>query len=770
MSSVPNGSPVGHGVQVVTLGSGKQHYQVDVEALRSILLRDDVRDRSVVVVSVAGAYRGGKSFILDFFLRYLNASRSSQQVGDWLGKEDQPLEGFHWRGGGDRDTTGIHLWSEPILTTLERTGEKVAVLLMDTQGTFDTESTIAENSTIFALSTLISSVQIYNLSGNIKEDDLQHLQLFTEYGRLACDGDGKAFQTLMFLVRDWMNDYEQAHGFAGGKELLDKRLESRSNQKPQLREVREHIRSCFDDVKCFLMPHPGLDVGRQTFNGSLKDLTEKFRLALLELVPSLFDPRKLSVKMINGDRVRAKDLLDYFQRYVDIFNSDEMPEAVTIFKATADACLNAAVREARELYESRMEQRCVRADVSVTRRALRDCHGQAMQAAIEQYDGKKKLGAPEDIVEHLNKLTKELEACLSLYTWNNDAKVRDTLANAKKAYEDTISGVCEVQAYLCLHPLDLKALNDEATSAALTQFDSGRDVAADEEDDERTGLMLTLDGLYEHLCNINAQNNRSAVMEAREQYVTSMKLRVDVAGTSSDLLASNHQKAANSAAEHFLNKRNRPSNYDEDEYMESLTEEMETCFLDFEKLNLNSNRMAMQVAEYKYNNYIASAWGPQTCCFHPRALANLHRDAKQAAVRQFLANRTDSENDDFGKKLEGILEDRYKELVRVNEFNNNQALEQAFTVYTTKMDKHSQPSLVSIFIAPFIVKLLAGLPLFHTKSRRAAISEFMSKRRGEDFGDDEYYDRLLSKMDAAYQNYRSPLLAIMRELGLPVDN
>lgn len=91
-----------------------------------------------------------------------------------------------------------------------------------------------------------------------------------------------------------------------------------------------------------------------------------------------------------------------------------------------------------------------------------------------------------------------------------------------------------------------------------------------------------------------------------------------------------------------------------------------------------------------------------------------------------------------------ILDDRYTELVRVNEFNNNQALEQAFNVYTTKMDKHSQPSLVSIFIAPFIVKLLAGLPLFHTKSRRAAISEFMSKRRGEDFGDDEYYDRLLS--------------------------
>lgn len=54
------------------------------------------------------------------------------------------------------------------------------------------------------------------------------VQLFTEYGRLACDGDGKAFQTLTFLVRDWMSDYEHSHGFAGGKELLDRRLEVRS--------------------------------------------------------------------------------------------------------------------------------------------------------------------------------------------------------------------------------------------------------------------------------------------------------------------------------------------------------------------------------------------------------------------------------------------------------------------------------------------------------------------------------------------------------------
>lgn len=48
---------------------------------------------------------------------------------------------------------------------------------MDTQGTFDSESTVKDNATVFAFSTMLSSVQIYNLSQNIEEDDLQHLQV-----------------------------------------------------------------------------------------------------------------------------------------------------------------------------------------------------------------------------------------------------------------------------------------------------------------------------------------------------------------------------------------------------------------------------------------------------------------------------------------------------------------------------------------------------------------------------------------------------------------
>ncbi|KPJ17047.1 Atlastin [Papilio machaon] len=151
-------------------------FELDERSLTELLDSPDVRNRSVVLVAVAGAFRKGKSFLLDFFLRYLHHTYVlNSKDENWLGPEDEPLQGFGWRGGSERHTTGLLLWSQPFKATLEN-GEKVAIFLMDTQGTFDSESTVRDNATVFALSTMISSVLIYNLSQNIEEDELQHLQ------------------------------------------------------------------------------------------------------------------------------------------------------------------------------------------------------------------------------------------------------------------------------------------------------------------------------------------------------------------------------------------------------------------------------------------------------------------------------------------------------------------------------------------------------------------------------------------------------------------
>ncbi|CAF5195315.1 unnamed protein product, partial [Rotaria magnacalcarata] len=220
----------------------------------------------ISLVSIAGDFRKGKSFMLDFFLRYLRAKDHK----DWIGREDEPLKGFDWRGGATRHTTGMIMWSEPFLLSLP-TGEEIAVFLMDTQGTFDSNSTVFENAFIFALTLLVSSVTVYNIMHNLQEDNLQHLSFFAEYGVLAIDAyNTSPFQQLTFLVRDWQFEYETPYGFDGGEEVLSDRLRIRENQHHDLALVRSRLKQCFRKVNCFLMPHPGLKVtNRRDFDGRL---------------------------------------------------------------------------------------------------------------------------------------------------------------------------------------------------------------------------------------------------------------------------------------------------------------------------------------------------------------------------------------------------------------------------------------------------------------------------------------------------------------------
>jgi hypothetical protein len=46
-------------------------FVVDKEAFRDILCQSDLLDRKLVVFSIVGEYRRGKSFFLNFVMRYL---------------------------------------------------------------------------------------------------------------------------------------------------------------------------------------------------------------------------------------------------------------------------------------------------------------------------------------------------------------------------------------------------------------------------------------------------------------------------------------------------------------------------------------------------------------------------------------------------------------------------------------------------------------------------------------------------------------------------
>ncbi|XP_076165879.1 atlastin GTPase isoform X3 [Ptiloglossa arizonensis] len=408
----------------VVLAHTDHTFELNENALAEILLQPEIKDRSVVVVSVAGAFRKGKSFLLDFFLRYMDSQyNNNNQTDTWLGEEDEPLGGFSWKGGSERDTTGIIMWSK-VFPGILPSGEKVAVILMDTQGAFDSQSTVRDCATVFALSTMLSSVQIYNLSQNIQEDDLQHLQLFTEYGRLALEKSGSTpFQKLQFLVRDWSYPYEAEYGADGGKKILQRRLEISDKQHPELQSLRKHIKSCFSDISCFLMPHPGLNIATNpNFDGRLSEIQLEFKNQLKVLIPMLLAPENLVTKKINGQVVKAKDLLEYFKSYMKIYKGDELPEPKSMLVATAEANNLTAVAEAKDVYVRSMEIVCGGAKPFLATARLEMEHTRCVDKAISLFQNKRKMGGDEFSQTYMDKLVKDMDDAFLQFKAHNESK------------------------------------------------------------------------------------------------------------------------------------------------------------------------------------------------------------------------------------------------------------------------------------------------------------------------------------------------------------
>lgn len=59
-------------VQIVRTDEETGEFSLSIETLERLLLQEDVRDREVVVIAIAGGFRKGKSFLLNFFLKHLN--------------------------------------------------------------------------------------------------------------------------------------------------------------------------------------------------------------------------------------------------------------------------------------------------------------------------------------------------------------------------------------------------------------------------------------------------------------------------------------------------------------------------------------------------------------------------------------------------------------------------------------------------------------------------------------------------------------------------
>ncbi|XP_023244700.1 atlastin-1-like [Centruroides sculpturatus] len=391
---------IGQTGKPVLIAFAKNHkFELDENALKLILLRENVKDCPVEVISVSGAFRKGKSFLLNFILRYLQAKGSP----NWMGSDDAPLKGFEWCGGSERTTNGIFVWSEVFF--ISHNGKQVAVLLMDTQGTFDSNSTVRECATVFALSTMISSIQVKK---NIYVADDFKVQL-------------NSFMSYLFSPENI--ECKQINGREiTAKELIDY-FKIRNDQHPSLKDLRRQIYTCFKNIDCFLMPHPGLKVSTALeFDGCLKDVADDFKVQLNSFMSYLFSPENIECKQINGREITAKELIDYFKAYIKVYQNDDLPAPKTIFMATAEINNINAVHNAKKIYNDTMERICGGIQPYLNPRTLYLVHLEAKNKAIELFNNAYKMGGEEYSKSFCESLEKDIENLLQNYIVLNDSK------------------------------------------------------------------------------------------------------------------------------------------------------------------------------------------------------------------------------------------------------------------------------------------------------------------------------------------------------------
>ncbi|KAI6234639.1 GB1/RHD3-type G domain-containing protein [Aphelenchoides fujianensis] len=370
--------------------------------------------------------------------KYSQKEFHSKTELEWL-HEESLLEGFHWRSGAKRDTVGIWLWGEPILID-GANGERYAVVLMDTQGTFDpSASGYPASAAVFALSTLLSSVQCFNITDTINDETLMPFQFFTEYGKLAAAEAadlGTPFQHLYFIIRDFKTS--EAHpdfGQEAGELFLDQMLRTNDQQPAETREIRELLTDCFENCSCFLLPHPGQKVAEAEFFPRAH-IKPQFREEVKIMVQTLLSPRALVPKVVNGRDVTCKKLVEVIKEYAKIFDSHTFPQPRNVLNANVQLISTEYMQEAKNFYCKTMD-RITRTSRMISEKKLQENHIKHGVKALNIYDRCPKIDSGDIRATNLSRLQESINRELEKYKQKNQEKRVTGCASALLACGDS---------------------------------------------------------------------------------------------------------------------------------------------------------------------------------------------------------------------------------------------------------------------------------------------------------------------------------------------
>jgi len=338
---------------------GSQEVEINQENVtfitECIMKERESSDMEIAIVSVMGKFRSGKSFLLNilshYFLwleknqerlrmqprgygeehgqgndyRYSARQTSTSWLPEWLPEEIQTPFDVDAESDSKTCTMGLWILNKPYFLRNPNNGKKVALLLMDSQGADDGELDEAQSRAILGITTVCSSVVIYNIKSPLDTKHVKDLGDLANIFQVAISeiknlssADTEmdyCFGKLWFFIRDvkFKDGINIPQCIGSLKEKYDKMLDP---EKVMLhKDLVAQLYETFKPLERWGLPNPGMhaDFAQQATTRNMKQLSDDFKKLLDEFVKRSFEHDfPVPVKKVASERtLTAREFYSY---------------------------------------------------------------------------------------------------------------------------------------------------------------------------------------------------------------------------------------------------------------------------------------------------------------------------------------------------------------------------------------------------------------------------------------------------------------------------
>ncbi|CAJ0571889.1 unnamed protein product, partial [Mesorhabditis spiculigera] len=344
--------------------------------------------KAIGVLAVCGKFRTGKSFLLNVIMKAL-------QDGQAAYKPEERIGGIPFKSQDRAHTKGINAWSK-LFPWKTGDGKEMMVLIMDVQGTFDTESEKAVSAILCTISLMVSSCFILNTMKQMDALDWETLNEFQAY----TDSEGERIgQKFALLIRD------SVRHVGLNRDYFERKKEEAKDAR-QLSTQINGLLKAFEQTVCWQVPNPGRTVELSSDWINAKNCEPDFLKSLCEFVDAQLSG--LAPKSIKRGKTSAEltgdTLGEYFKEVVKHAREFSKGGIRSSLEAMKDVFFNAAHKTGMEKLKEGLADFPDAVEPGTFELAI----NVYQKAALEAYTTSKVLGTADEKSKALQAFGKEL--------------------------------------------------------------------------------------------------------------------------------------------------------------------------------------------------------------------------------------------------------------------------------------------------------------------------------------------------------------------------